>query len=154
FAVSEQYLEEAQLRAFRLLGLVPGGSFDAHVAAALLDVPVAQARRLLELLLDAHLLQQRTIGRYRFHDLLRQHARDAVEASECAEIVRAAEIRMLDYYLGAVRIADVHYGRGTPASASASAASQELAAGAVAAVAALASRLETEERARAWLETE
>ncbi|MUN38683.1 tetratricopeptide repeat protein [Actinomadura litoris] len=77
FAMSVRQLDRARRRFFLLLGLVPGSSFDEYVAAALADLPVRDAREMLEDLLDAHLVQQPAAGRYRLHDLVRQHARRA-----------------------------------------------------------------------------
>ena len=62
-------------RLFRLLGLVPGPDFDAFAAAHLAETDLESARRMLETLLDHNLLNQHAPGRYRFHDLLRVHAR-------------------------------------------------------------------------------
>jgi DNA-binding CsgD family transcriptional regulator len=60
---------------FRLLGVQPGPDIGVRAAAALADVPVAEARRLLRELADAHLTEQVEPGRYRTHDLLRAYAR-------------------------------------------------------------------------------
>jgi DNA-binding SARP family transcriptional activator len=76
FALSYAQLEPAQRRLFRLLGLHPGADFDAWSAAALADLPPARAEDVLEGLVDAHLLRSAGAGRYSFHDLLRDYARD------------------------------------------------------------------------------
>jgi DNA-binding SARP family transcriptional activator len=100
FTLSYEHLTADQQRLFRLLGLVPGPSFDAYVAAALLDTDVTEADRLLEDLVDAHLLQSPEPGRYRFHDLLRDHARAIPEQ---VTHLRVASNRLLDYYLAVTR---------------------------------------------------
>ncbi|NDU74533.1 tetratricopeptide repeat protein, partial [Actinomadura sp. DSM 109109] len=106
FAMSVRQLDRARRRFFRLLGLVPGATFDDHVAAALADVPLRDARAMLEDLLDAHLVQQPAAGRYRLHDLVRQHAlRAAEEEDPPAERERAVG-RVLDYYVHAAAAAD------------------------------------------------
>ena len=92
---------------FRCLGLHPGTDFDAWAAAALAGVPVAEARRDLEGLYDHYLLTETARGRYRFHDLIREHARALAAASPPAER-DAATGRLLDYYLHAARAADQH----------------------------------------------
>jgi len=74
FAPSYRALKPDAARLFRLLGLVPGRDFTAPVAAALLDVPVGTAGRLLEQLSAASLVQQYEPRRYQFHDLLRLYA--------------------------------------------------------------------------------
>lgn len=93
--------------AFRLLGLHPGVTIDVHAAAALLGTDLQEAEDLLELLLDAHLLQQPDMGLYSFHDLLRSFAQALSQDPE-AELDRgpesgtAAVERLLDYYLTAM----------------------------------------------------
>ncbi|MFC8132158.1 BTAD domain-containing putative transcriptional regulator [Streptomyces sp. NPDC057302] len=82
---------------FGLLGVHPGTDFDGHTVAALARLPLESAELLLEDLLDARLLIQRTPGRYVFHDLVRSLARDAAEADSAT--ARRARHRLLDYYL-------------------------------------------------------
>ena len=97
FAVSYQQLEPGQRRMFRLLGLHPGGDFEARAAAALAGVAPAQAEELLESLLDAHMLLQHEPGRYTFHDLLRQHARANSSAEDAPEACHGALTRLFDH---------------------------------------------------------
>ncbi|MFC4121670.1 NB-ARC domain-containing protein [Nonomuraea zeae] len=59
-----------------------GADFSLDAAAALLDTTAIQARRLLDQLLDAHLLQEPAPGRYRFHDLVRDHASALFRSTE------------------------------------------------------------------------
>ena len=77
-----------------MLGCHPGGDFGAPAAAALYGAGVAETERLLEDLLDVHLLRQPAPGRYGFHDLLAEHARAAADPAEAA----AAFERLLDHY--------------------------------------------------------
>ncbi|WP_370118825.1 helix-turn-helix domain-containing protein [Streptacidiphilus sp. MAP12-33] len=106
FAMSVRQLDRATGRFFRLLGLLPGSSFDEHLAAALAEVPPRSARAMLEDLLDAHLVQQPTAGRYRMHDLVHQHARRAAEEQDAAADRQRALGRLLDYYVHAAAAAD------------------------------------------------
>ncbi|WP_406173979.1 tetratricopeptide repeat protein [Streptomyces canus] len=106
FAMSVRQLDRAKARLFRLLGLLPGSSFDEHVAAALADVPLRSAREMLEDLLDAHLVQQPAVGRYRLHDLVHQHARHATMEQDSAAERDRALTRVLDYYVHAAAAAD------------------------------------------------
>jgi len=112
FTVSYQQLTEGQQFLFRALGAHPGPDFDRFLAAAVAGVDPATAEQGLEDFLDAHLLMQPAADRYRFHDLLRAHARHAAEAaSPLAEAddtdtdtdteQRTAIARLLDYYLAA-----------------------------------------------------
>ncbi|MGW2381026.1 helix-turn-helix domain-containing protein [Streptomyces sp. NPDC001658] len=106
FDMSVRQLDRPRRRLFRLLGLLPGATFDAYVAAALADVPLRDARAMLEDLLDAHLVQQPSAGRYRLHDLVHQHARRAtLEQDPPADRDRALR-RVLDYYVHAAAAAD------------------------------------------------
>ena len=75
FGLSYTDLTPAQQRLFRRLGLIPGPAFDVYAAAALDDTSPDQARRCLDELYDQHLLTEPVPGRYRRHDLLREHAR-------------------------------------------------------------------------------
>lgn len=94
FTLSYEHLDPDQQRMFRLLGLHPGRDIDASAAAALADVPLEDAETLLEDLLDAHMLLQLEPGRYTFHDLLREHARELAAADTRHEAVT----RLLDHY--------------------------------------------------------
>ncbi|GAA2005652.1 tetratricopeptide repeat protein [Catenulispora subtropica] len=106
FAMSVRQLDRAQARLFRLLGLLPGSSFDEYLAAALADVAPRSARAMLEDLLDAHLVQQPSAGRYRMHDLVHQHARRASEQQDSEAERGKALGRLLDYYVHAAAAAD------------------------------------------------
>ncbi|TYB62265.1 tetratricopeptide repeat protein [Nonomuraea sp. PA05] len=106
FAMSVRQLDRAERRLFRLLGLLPGAFFDEYVAAALTGVPLRTARTMLEDLLDAHLVQQPAIGRYRLHDLVHQHARRATEEQDSPAEREQALGRVLDYYVHAAAAAD------------------------------------------------
>lgn len=99
FALSYEHLPAALQRMFRLLGLFPGTSFDAYLAAALAQIDLPEAEELLEDLLDAHLLRQPAPDRYQFHDLLRQHAHATAHRDESAESCAMAVHRLVDYYL-------------------------------------------------------
>ncbi|WP_165495169.1 tetratricopeptide repeat protein [Actinomadura roseirufa] len=98
FALSYRGLTRDQRRMFRYLGLHPGADADAHAAACLAGTTVARARRLCEDLLDVHLLDQSTPGRYRFHDLIKAFAARTV-ADEPERPRRAALTALFDHYL-------------------------------------------------------
>ncbi|MEU8135097.1 tetratricopeptide repeat protein [Streptodolium elevatio] len=105
-AMSVRQLDRAQARLFRMLGILPGPSFDEYVVAAVADVPVRTARIILEDLLDAHLVQQPTVGRYRLHDLVRGHARQTGAEQDAPADRERALGRMLDFYVHATAAAD------------------------------------------------
>ncbi|MFJ9657300.1 AfsR/SARP family transcriptional regulator [Streptomyces griseoflavus] len=103
FSVSYRVLASGARRLFRLLGLFPGADFTTEAAAALLDAPLTQARRLLGTLASAHLVEPATAGRYRFHDLLRAYARERSMVEETAVERDAALERLSIWYLHAAR---------------------------------------------------
>jgi tetratricopeptide (TPR) repeat protein/transcriptional regulator with XRE-family HTH domain len=106
FDVSYANLAPGQQRLFRRLGLHPGADIDGYAAAALDDADLSATRRGLEDLYDQHLLAEPAHGRYRMHDLIRQHARALAERLELDEDRDAATTRLLDYYQHTAVLAD------------------------------------------------
>jgi DNA-binding SARP family transcriptional activator len=98
FDLSYQDLPGDQRRLFRRLGLHPGPDIDAHAAAVLDGTTLEAARGGLEGLYDQHLITEPVRGRYRLHDLLREHAQ-TLAASDDSATCEAATGRLLDYYL-------------------------------------------------------
>jgi DNA-binding SARP family transcriptional activator/tetratricopeptide (TPR) repeat protein len=99
FSWSYQALSEPAARMFRLLGVHPGPDLSTSAAASLAAVPVAQARQQLAELTRHHMLDQITVDRYTFHDLLRAYAVDEAAAREGRPARRAGIHRLLDHYL-------------------------------------------------------
>ncbi|WP_410822346.1 BTAD domain-containing putative transcriptional regulator [Micromonospora sp. 050-3] len=99
FALSYAQLDPDQQRMFRLLALHPGGFFDDRVTAAVVDLPLPDAQDLLDSLVDAHLVDEPEPGRFRFHDLMREYARQLVETVETGAQRTAATVRLLDHHL-------------------------------------------------------
>jgi tetratricopeptide (TPR) repeat protein len=116
FDLTYKDLTADQQQMFSHLGLHPGTEIDTYTAAALDGTSVDQARHLLEDIYDHHLLTEPARGRYRFHDLIREHARTHGEALP-AEERDAAMSRLLDYYLHTVVAASRHHPRRLPAEA-------------------------------------
>jgi tetratricopeptide (TPR) repeat protein/transcriptional regulator with XRE-family HTH domain len=85
-------------RLFRRLGLHPGPEVDGYAAAALDGTDLAAARRGLEALYDQYLLTEPVPGRYRMHDLLREHARALAGRDDLDSDRDQATARLLDYY--------------------------------------------------------
>lgn len=110
FDLSYQDLAPRQQRLFRRLGVHGGLDLDTFAAAALDDADVAATRASLEALYDQHLLAEHARGRYRLHDLMREHARKLAAADPAGEVDAAAD-RLLSYYLRTVRAADQHLAR-------------------------------------------
>ncbi|MFL6145701.1 MAG: tetratricopeptide repeat protein [Labedaea sp.] len=105
FDLSYDSLPPEARRLFRLLGVVPGVDFTADVAAALLGVGVAEARRRLGQLAVANLVGEHAAGRYQFHDLLREYAAGRARSEDGPAAVHAATERLLASYLGATEAA-------------------------------------------------
>jgi tetratricopeptide (TPR) repeat protein len=107
FTVSYHSLPADQRRMFRLLGLIPGPEPDteAYAAAALADIRLSDAERLLTHLADASLLTRPVPGRYGFHDLLRAYATQRGLEEEPEADQRAALTRLFDHYTHATSAA-------------------------------------------------
>jgi len=98
FDLSYAALTGDQQRLFRRLGLHPGPDIDSYAAAALDGSSLAAARRGLEDLYDQHLLTEPAPGRYRLHDLIREHARALAIRTDPSEERELATAMLLDYY--------------------------------------------------------
>jgi DNA-binding SARP family transcriptional activator len=86
-------------RVFRMLGVWQGPSIGLRAAAALigeLEDPVADV---LEVLVDANLLDSPAPDRYRLHDLLRAYAAERAESDEAPSAIEDAVNRLLTWYL-------------------------------------------------------
>jgi tetratricopeptide (TPR) repeat protein/transcriptional regulator with XRE-family HTH domain len=98
FDLSYANLSHSQQRLFRRLGLHPGPDIDGYAAAALDGTSLAEARRGLEQLYDQYLLTEPAQGRYRPHDLIREHARALAGRLDPDDDQDAAVTRLLGYY--------------------------------------------------------
>jgi hypothetical protein len=96
FDLSYAALSPAEARAYRWLGLHPGTDFRVGTAADALAVP--DAEDVLEALVDASLLEAAE-DRYRFHDLVRLHARERAERADPPEDRTAVLRRIMTHYL-------------------------------------------------------
>jgi tetratricopeptide (TPR) repeat protein/transcriptional regulator with XRE-family HTH domain len=114
FDLSYQDLSVDQQQLFRRLGLHPGTDVDPYAAAALDNCSLAAARRGLVELFDHHLVIEPSSGRYRLHDLIRQHAQSLAETDDPEER-EAAISRLMDYYVQAAAAIGRHFNRGDPA---------------------------------------
>ncbi|KOV84532.1 AfsR/SARP family transcriptional regulator [Nocardia sp. NRRL S-836] len=92
FSWSYRALPPPAARLFRLLGRHPGPDHGASAAAALAGVDLPIARRLLDVLRAAHLVEQTAPDRYAMHDLLRLYARQLGAEPEALR-------RLADWYL-------------------------------------------------------
>jgi tetratricopeptide (TPR) repeat protein/transcriptional regulator with XRE-family HTH domain len=106
FDLSYADLAPGQQRLFRWLGLHPGAEVDAYAAAALDGTGLGQAQRGLEVLYNQYLLTETAMGRYRMHDLIREHARALGGHLDPDGDREQATGRLLDYYQHAAALAD------------------------------------------------
>jgi tetratricopeptide (TPR) repeat protein len=109
FSWSYRHLPARDARVFALLGVHPGRDLEAYAVAALAGTGLAEARRCLARLAQAHLVQRAGTRRFGLHDLLRAYAAElAGGLGEGAGQV--ASDRILDHYLATAAAAtDVLY---------------------------------------------
>ena len=143
FDLSYRDLTGGQQRLFRRLGLHPGPDVDAYAAAALDETSVDQARHHLKGLYDQHLITEPARGRYRLHDLLREHAHALADADPADS--GGAIRRLLDYYLHTAGAASRHVTDWATSSGGRLPPDEPLA---------WAPEISTPHQAAAWLETE
>ncbi|GLZ31943.1 NTPase [Lentzea sp. NBRC 105346] len=100
FDLSYRALDHHVATAYRTLALHPGQTFGPAVAASVLGCGLAGARRVLDQLIDNSLLEEVAEDRYRYHDLVKLHARQQIEDRE-------APLRhVLEWYLAGAMAAD------------------------------------------------
>jgi hypothetical protein len=110
FAWSCRALPEPAARLFRLLGLHPGPEFGTSIVAALSRLSTIESRRLLDVLVGAHLIEQTGPERYQFHDLLRAYAIDQVTHQESSKDRQMTTQRILTWYLHSANTAESRIG--------------------------------------------
>ena len=113
FDLSYADLAPGQQLLFRRLALHPGTQFDGYAAAALDGTGLAAARRGLEALYDQYLLTEIAQGRYRMHELIRQHARTLADRLDPEHEREQAVFRVLDYYQHTAALAESQLARRT-----------------------------------------
>ncbi|MCC3654644.1 tetratricopeptide repeat protein [Streptomyces sp. S07_1.15] len=115
FEMSYNTLTEDQKRVFRFAGLHFGSEFDLYAAAALTGFGPQKTERILDDLLDAHLVHETAPERYRFHDLLGEYSRTLATAVDSAADRDRALARLAEFCLHAadraVRLADPRHPR-------------------------------------------
>ncbi len=105
-ALSYQELDATTARLFRLLGLLTSPNFTPELATVLLS-DQATAEQSLKHLVNVHLLELASEGRYRFHDLVRLNARGQLAQEEPSEARQAARLRISRWYLETSKIIDL-----------------------------------------------
>jgi len=108
----EDPVDRGAAQVFRMLGSLDWVDMSVPVAAALCDLPPEEAHEALERLVDDHLLDSTTPGRYHTHDLLRLYARDLAKREEPDR--DAALLRAIDCYLTGAELAALLLNPDTP----------------------------------------
>lgn len=135
FDLSYRQLEPGQARLFRLITLDRGPEISSEAAAALVASDQRSARRILEALARAHLVEHGSVyGRWRMHDLVRLYADEQGYVEAESDNRPIALGRLLDHYLTGSRAATTHL---DPAEANAT-----------------SQRFPTRDKAMEWLDTE
>ncbi|MDJ1135013.1 tetratricopeptide repeat protein [Streptomyces iconiensis] len=100
-ALDESYrlLSPGPARTYRRIGPLPATSYDRLLVAAVLACTAEEAEADLAALADAGLLEHTGQDTYRFHDLVRAHARRTGEADEAPAVQEAALRRYGDWCL-------------------------------------------------------
>ncbi|MFE9062661.1 ATP-binding protein [Streptomyces violaceusniger] len=106
FDLSYDGLPPNAARVYRLLGLHPGPDISLEAAAAAVHLPVDDTATLMEGLVDASILETGEDDRYRFHDLIRLHARQRAEAEDSSSDRSEVIHRLLEFYLSFTAAAD------------------------------------------------
>lgn len=96
---SYRELDPDHQRLLRRLALAPGDDVGVHAAAALGGTGAEHAFKVLESLVDVHLLETRSPGRYRLHDLVRLFAGRLADQEETEDAIHAAFGRLIGVQL-------------------------------------------------------
>jgi len=81
-----------------LLGLHPGGSVEAHAAAALAQQTLPEVREHLLALESLHLAFEESTDRYGLHDLVRLYCRHLADTELTATVAASARGRLVGYH--------------------------------------------------------
>lgn len=84
---------------YRRLGLLSVPTVNGRVAAAAGAIPLPVAEELLDVLVEANLIEDIGPDAYRFHDLVRLHAREEGRAHETEAACDDTQRRVCDWYL-------------------------------------------------------
>jgi tetratricopeptide (TPR) repeat protein len=91
---------------YRQLGLLPGPDFPIALAAVVSEFPPERAEEAISVLCERNLLEEHGPDRFRFHDLVRLHARKRAESEEDGRRQERGLRRVVDWYLLGAAAAD------------------------------------------------
>ncbi|MFE2755432.1 ATP-binding protein [Actinosynnema sp. NPDC059335] len=103
---SLRHLTDTQRTVFALLGIAPGPDTTPPATAALTGLPDRTARRTLNGLENASLLERRPGGRYAMHDLVRRYATTTAHTTLPEHVRETALTRVGDFHLHTAHAAD------------------------------------------------
>ncbi|WKE68565.1 tetratricopeptide repeat protein [Streptomyces sp. WP-1] len=92
-------LDQRAARLYRMLGTLPVPTFDTRTAAAGCAESEQWAERRLDELIEANLVEDIGPDTFRFHDLVRVHARSCAETHDGEDARTEALRRVADWYL-------------------------------------------------------
>ncbi|AJE83806.1 putative regulator protein [Streptomyces albus] len=90
---------------YRRLGALPLLTYDSQLSAHISELTAHQSEEVLDELMEANLVEDDESGRYRFHDLVRVHARETAERLDSAESRTGTVRRAVDWHLAAASTA-------------------------------------------------
>jgi predicted ATPase len=110
FELSYRKLAESARKLFRLLPVLPDANLTTAAATAGTGWSDALTRRVISLLVQAHLVDQaaEAPGTWQMHDLLRLYARQRSDECASKDGREQALNRLMDYYLDGVNAASAH----------------------------------------------
>jgi DNA-binding SARP family transcriptional activator/tetratricopeptide (TPR) repeat protein len=100
FDVSYGALAEPDRKIFRLLGVMPVATVTTQAVAALTAMSPTEARRGLDTLATAHLVEADGEGRFRFLGLLRYYAAERASVENSPDEQTTILRRLFDWYVG------------------------------------------------------
>ncbi len=100
-------LPTEQAHVYRVCSLHPGPAFGLDVAAAMADLPVDETEDTLDTLVQRNLLTEVDDRCFRYHDLLRVHARQRAQREESESAREVVFRRAVEWYLDAAVAADL-----------------------------------------------
>jgi hypothetical protein len=104
---SYRFLDPRAATLYRRLSLHPGREFGIGPVAAVTPDPHTEARGdPVDRLLEASLLQEVAEDRFRFHDLVRLHAKQKAQSDDNEQDRETAVLAILEWYLAAAQLSD------------------------------------------------
>lgn len=105
-ASSYRALSPERARVLGLVSIAPGPDISLPAAASLTGLPIARTHLLLRSLEQASLLHEDVMGRWRMHDLIRQHAAHQADRTLSEADRDAALRRLVDFCLHTAHAGD------------------------------------------------